>query len=470
MLETLSKGFRSARNFLNGQALLTESNIDSALKDVRTSLLDADVDVDVAHSFLARVREKSLGKEITTSFQKRKISPAQHFIKICQDELEALMGSSDASLKLNKPIGSIMMVGLQGSGKTTTTAKLASFYKKKSMRPLLVAADIYRPAAIKQLEILGLELQVPVFSDLALSPPDLCSKAFQKARDLNCDLVIFDTAGRLAIDDLLMRELEAIKSLAKPDQILLVVDSMIGQDSVKTAAEFNRRLAIDGFILTKLDGDARGGAALSIKEITGKPIKFLGMGEKIANLEEFRPEGLASRILGMGDIASLVKDFEEHVDKAKAEKDAQKMLKGQMSLQDFLDQIRMIKKMGPISGLLEKLPGMGQIMPAAKADGEGQIKKIESLILSMTLRERRQPELINLQKSRRKRIAQGSGRTEQDVDMLLKQFGMMKNMMQNFGKMGLGSGKPSFSPPKPDINRKDKRKREKLARKKNKRK
>ncbi len=466
MLETLSNGFRSARNFLNGQALLTEANIDSALKDVRTSLLEADVDVDVAQRFLDRVREKSLGKEITTSFQKRKISPAQHFIKICQDELEALMGPVDTSLALKKPIASIMMVGLQGSGKTTTTAKLAQLLKKKSHRPLLVAADIYRPAAIKQLEILGAELGVPVFSDPSLAPPDLCAKAFQKAREFNCTLVIFDTAGRLAIDDLLMRELEAIKTLTKPDQILLVVDSMIGQDSVKTAAEFNRRLEIDGFILTKLDGDARGGAALSIKEITGKPVKFLGMGEKIANLEEFRPEGLASRILGMGDIASLVKDFEEHVDQAKAEKDAQKMLKGQMGLQDFLDQIRTIKKMGPISGLLEKLPGMGQIMPVVKSQGEGQITKIESLILSMTPKERRQPELISLQKTRRLRIARGSGRTEQDVDMLLKQFGMMKNMMQNFGRMGL---KPSFSPPKPDINRKDKRKREKLARKKNKR-
>lgn len=462
MLETLSKGFRSARNFLNGQALLTESNIDSALKDVRTSLLEADVDVDIAERFLARVKEKSLGKEITTSFQKQKISPAQHFIKICQDELEALMGPANSALELKKPIASIMMVGLQGSGKTTTTAKLALLLKKKSYRPLLVAADIYRPAAVRQLEILGAELGVPVFSDAALMPPDLCAKAFEKARELDRNLIIFDTAGRLAIDDLLMRELEAIKSLAKPDQILLVVDSMIGQDSVKTAAEFNRRLSIDGFILTKLDGDARGGAALSIKEVTGKPVKFLGMGEKIANLEEFRPDGLASRILGMGDIASLVKDFEEHVDQVKAEKDAQKMLKGQMGLQDFLDQIRVIKKMGPIAGLLEKLPGMGQFMPAIKSDGDGQIRKIESLILSMTPKERRQPEVIAAQKGRRRRIALGSGRSEQDVDMLLKQFGMMKNMMQNFGRQ--------MVPRVVDTNRKDKRKREKLARKKNKRK
>lgn len=469
MLETLSKGFRSARNFLNGQALLSESNIDTALTEVRTALLEADVDFDVTERFLKRVKEKSLGKEVTTVFEKRKISPAQHFIKICQDELEALMGPVSTELALSKPIASIMMVGLQGSGKTTTTAKLAQYFKKKSYRPLLVAADVYRPAAIRQLEILGSELQVPVYSDLSLDPPKLCQNAFQKARDLGCNLLIFDTAGRLAVDDLLMRELEAIKTLAKPDQILLVVDAMMGQDSVRTAAEFNRRLEIDGFILTKLDGDARGGSALSIKEVTGKPVKFLGSGEKLNNLEEFRPQGLAGRILGMGDIAGLVKDFEEHVDQAKAEKDAQKMLKGQLSLQDFLEQLRMIKKMGPIAGLLEKLPGTGHIMPAIKSDGDQQIKKIESLILSMTLKERRKPELISQQKTRRRRIALGAGRPEQEVDQLLKQFGMMKGMMQNLGRIPTG-----FSMPKPVMNmshrkdNKDKRKREKLARKKNK--
>lgn len=478
MLETLSNGFRSARNFLNGQALLTESNIQTALNDVRGSLLEADVDLGVVDRFLNRVKEKSLGKEVTTSFQKQKVSPAQHFIKICGEELESLMGPESGQLEFKKPIGSIMMVGLQGAGKTTTTAKLAQFYKKKFYKPLLVAADIYRPAAIKQLEILGNELAVPVYSDLSLTPPELCASAFEQARALNCDLVIFDTAGRLAIDDQLMRELEAIKSNTQPDQILLVVDAMIGQDSVKTAAEFNRRLSIDGFVLTKLDGDARGGAALSIKEVTGKPIRFLGMGEKVANLEEFRPSGLASRILGMGDIASLVKDFEEHVDQAKAEKEAQKMLKGQFGLGDFLEQLRLIKKMGPISGLLEKLPGMSGMMPVAKGQAESQLAKIESLILSMTLAERRAPELISQNRNRKRRIALGSGRTEQDLEALLKQFSMMKTMMQNLGRMGgLGGMMPGvpklpsgFSMPKPDMNRKDKRKREKLARKKNKRK
>ena len=476
MLETLSNGFRSARNFLNGQAVLTESNISAALNEVRTALLQADVALEVTDKFLARVQEKTLGKAVTTALKNRKISPAQHFIKICQDELEVLMGPAQTALALQKPIASIMMVGLQGSGKTTTTAKLAQYFKKKSYRPLLVGADIYRPAAIKQLEILALELQVPVFSDLALSPADLCSKAFEKARELGCNLVIFDTAGRLAIDDLLMRELESIQLKAQPDQILLVVDAMMGQNSVQTAAEFNRRLEIDGFILTKLDGDARGGSALSIKEITGKPIKFLGMGEKLAHLEEFRPEGLASRILGMGDIASLVKDFEEHVDQIQAEKDAQKMLKGQMGLQEFLDQIRMIKKMGPLAGLLEKIPGMGSAMPLVQSQGEKQMAKIESLILSMTAQERKKPEIIVQQKTRRRRIALGSGRSEQDVDQLLQQFGMMKNMMQNLGRTG--GGPPGFSMPKPVMNfhsqkasknNKNKRKREKLARKKNRR-
>ncbi|MES2503671.1 MAG: signal recognition particle protein [Myxococcota bacterium] len=478
MLDTLSKGFRNARNFLNGQAVLTESNINTALSEVRDSLLEADVNIDVIEQFLAAVKEKSLGKEVTTAFQKRKVSPAQHFIKICQDELVNLMGPESTSVELSKPIGSIMMVGLQGAGKTTTTAKLAAYFKKKSRKPLLVAADIYRPAAVRQLEILGAEMSVPVYADAALAPPQLCANAFARARELGCDLVIFDTAGRLAIDDTLMRELESIKNLAKPDQILLVVDAMIGQDSVTTAFEFNRRLEIDGFILTKLDGDARGGAALSIKAITKKPIKFLGTGEKAANLEEFRPEGLASRILGMGDIASLVQDFEEHVDKVQAEKDAERMLKGQFSLQDFLNQIRMLRKMGPLAGLMEKLPGMGQMGAQIKAaDGEGQMRKIESMILSMTPRERKQPEVIAKFKSRRKRIALGSGRTEVEVDALLKQFQMMKDMMGNLGKMpglnpamGMRSMAPSpgFSMPKPSPDRKDKRRREKLARKKNK--
>ncbi len=473
MLETVSRGFRSARNFLNGQAVLTESNIQQALSEVRISLLEADANVDVIDSFLARVKEKALGKEVTTSFQKQRVSPAQHFIKICQDELEALMGPAGGELSLKKPIASIMMVGLQGSGKTTTTAKLAKHYLSKGRKPLLVAADIYRPAAVKQLEVLGESLGVPVFSEEGVRPPQLCAGALTKASELGCDLVIFDTAGRLAIDDMLMSELEAIKKLTSPDQILLVVDAMIGQDSVKTAAEFNRRLDVSGFILTKLDGDARGGAALSIKAVTGKSICFVGTGEKTANLEEFRPEGLASRILGMGDIASLVKDFEQHVDKVQAEKEAERMLKGQFSLQDFLSQIRMIRKMGPLAGILERLPGMGDVGGQLKAaDGEGQMRRIEAMILSMTPRERKQPEVITQQKSRRRRIALGSGRAESEVDALLQQFQMMKRMMSSLGGMGMFgrmAPAPALATPKFDSNRKDKRKREKLARKKNKR-
>ncbi|MBH1989165.1 MAG: signal recognition particle protein [Myxococcaceae bacterium] len=478
MLETLSNGFRSARNFLNGQALLTESNVKNALVEIRKSLLDADVHADVVEQFLQRVQDKALGLAVTVSFKNRKISPAEHFIRICQEELESLMDSGSEPIQLKKPIASLMMVGLQGSGKTTSTAKLARFYQKLGYKPLLVGADIYRPAAIQQLEILGKELGIPVFSAPDLQPPELCVRALEYAKAQNFNLVLFDTAGRLAIDDKLMSELESIKRLTNPDQVMLVIDAMMGQDAVNTASEFNRRLEVDGIILTKLDGDARGGAALSVRTCTGKPIRFLGVGEKNTQLEEFRAQGLASRILGMGDIVSLVKDFEEHIDQEKAEKDAQRMMKGRIGLQDFLDQIRMIRKIGPIAGLLEKLPGMGSLLPMLRSDGDAQIRKIESLILSMTPQERHQPDLIRLSKTRKRRIAQGSGRKEQDLEDLLKQFAWMKEKMQNIGKLGglRGSIPPmprssaEFSAPKLDPNRKEKRKREKLARKKNKRK
>ena len=450
MLETVSKGFRNARNYLAGQAELTESNTDEALREVRLSLLEADVELGVVKSFLARVKEQTIGNTVVVEGadkkgKKVKLGPAEHFIKSCYEELVALMGPVDTSLRLSKPVGTIMMVGLQGTGKTTTTGKLAAMLKKQKHRPLLVGADIYRPAAVEQLRTLAERLDVRFFHEEGVSPPELCRLAIQKAKEWQCDVVLFDTAGRLSINDELMGELEQIKALTKPDNIVLVVDAMMGQDAVRTAVEFDRRLSIDGFIMTKLDGDARGGAALSIKQIVGKPIKFLGMGEGLDKLEEFRPEGLASRILGMGDVVGLVKQFEEVIDKDKAEKDAMRMMQGRFTLDDFLDQLKMVKKMGSISSLLEKIPGMAELTGGQKVD-DREFVKLEAIVHSMTPGERKKPEIIATQKGRRKRIAKGCGRTEKEVDDLVQRFNMMKQMMQMIGMQpGLMSRMPGFS-------------------------
>jgi signal recognition particle subunit SRP54 len=343
------------------------------------------------------------------------------------------MGPVDTSLQL-KPrdqLSGIMMVGLQGSGKTTTTGKLANKLLKEGRKPLLVAADIYRPAAVDQLKVLGERLKVPVYHEPGVSPPELARRGYAAAREQKCDVVIIDTAGRLAIDEALMTELEAIKANVRPDNILLVCDAMIGQDAVRTAAEFDRRLSLDGFILTKLDGDARGGAALSIKEVTGKPIKFLGMGESMDKLEEFRPEGLASRILGFGDIVGLMKDFEQVVDEKKAAEDAQKLLSGNFSMKDFIEQIRMVRRMGPLKDLLEKFPLFGEMTEQLNPD-EKELTKIESMYDSMTEQERLRPQLIN--DSRVKRIAKGSGRKSEEVRDLLQRFGMMQQVMGTIGQ------------------------------------
>jgi signal recognition particle subunit SRP54 len=450
MLETVAKGFKTARNYLQGQAELTESNTDQALREVRLALLEADVEFTVVKGFLARVKEKALGTTLTTEGkdkrgQKLKVGPAEHFVKICYEELEALMGPVDTSIALSRPIGTIMMVGLQGTGKTTTTAKLATHLIKNKHRPLLVAADVYRPAAVEQLKVLGEQVGCRVYAEDGVPPPDLCKQAMQKAKEWQCDVVLFDTAGRLSIDDELMAELEAIKANTKPDNIFLVVDAMMGQDAVRTAHEFDKRLSIDGFIMTKLDGDARGGAALSIKEITGQPIKFLGMGEKLDALEEFRPDGLASRILGMGDVVSLVKDFEEHVDQDKAEKDAMRMLQGKFTLQDFLDQLKTLKKMGSISSLIEKLPGMSDMIPEGQSVDDREFIKLEAMVQSMTKKERADPGLVEKSKSRKNRIAKGSGRTVPELEGLLQRFNMMKQMMQMIGMQpGLLGRIPGF--------------------------
>ena len=437
MLETVTKGFRAAKNRLAGKVEITPEMIDESLRDIRVSLLEADVAFDVVKKFVAQVREKAAGEVVKTSITDKKgrtikVSPADHFIKICHDELESLMGPVDTSLKFapKGQISGLMMVGLQGSGKTTTVAKLANLLLKQEKQPLLVAADVYRPAAVEQLKVLGERLDVPVFFEPNISPPELAKRGYAAAKSQKRDVVLIDTAGRLAINEELMAELEAIKAAVHPENTLLVCDAMIGQDAVRTAAEFDRRLNLDGFVLTKLDGDARGGAALSIKEVTGKPIKFLGMGETLDKLEEFRPEGLANRILGFGDIVGLMKDFEAVVDEEKAEEDAKRLLSGNFTMRDFVDQIRTVRKMGPLKDLLEKFPIFGEMTEQLNPD-EKELTKIEAMFDSMTEKERLRPELLD--EPRMDRVAKGSGRKKSEVKELLQKFTMMRQVMGSIG-------------------------------------
>lgn len=438
MLETVSKGFRAAKNRLLGKAEITPELVDESLRDIRVALLEADVAFDVVKKFVAQVREKAVGDTVQTTLvgkagRKVKVSASDHFVKICHDELEALMGPVDTSLKLKGKgqLSGIMMVGLQGSGKTTTTGKLANVLKKQGHSVLLVAADIYRPAAVDQLKVLGEKLGVPVFHQAGVQPAEMATLAYEKARADKIDVVIIDTAGRLAIDEPLMAELNAIKANVSPDNVLLVCDAMIGQDAVRTADTFNQRIGIDGFILTKLDGDARGGAALSIKEVTGKPIKFLGMGEGLDKLEEFRPDGLAGRILGFGDVVSLMKDFEGVVDEQKAEDDAKKLLSGRFNMRDFVEQIQTVRKMGSLKDLLEKMPLFGEMTENLNVD-EKRLDIIEALFNSMTEQERLEPHRID--KSRIERIAKGAGRKPSEVGELMQQFTGMQQMMGNIGQ------------------------------------
>jgi len=455
MFETLSKGFRSARDALKGQTELTEGNIEGALRDVRLSLLEADVEFKVTKDFLARVKEKALGETVKLRARARgkksKVSAGEHFVKICQEELENLMGPVDTAISFARkgPTG-IMMVGLQGSGKTTTTGKLARYLEKKRKRPLLVAADVYRPAAIDQLKVLGERLNMPVYSEDEPDPPGICERAMTFAMERGHDVVLFDTAGRLAIDEPLMQELSEIKLRTRPANIFLVCDAMIGQDAVSTASSFHDRLDLQGVILTKLDGDARGGAALSIKAVTGTPIKFLGMGESLDKLEEFRPEGLASRILGMGDVVGLMQDFEEVVDAEKAEEDAIRMMQGKFDMADFLEQIKTLQKMGSLADLFDKLPFFPNGLPDGIVLDDRELVKIEAMIKSMTNQERSSPELFivaeeQIDKTGKKvqkdafhqgrcaRVAKGSGHTDIQVMELINKFAMMKTMMLQMG-------------------------------------
>ncbi len=449
MFEILTKGFRNARARLSGKAVITEAAIEEALRDIRVSLLEADVALPVVNAFLEHVKTQAVGEVVRlqakTDHKKVQVTPAEHFVKLCHDQLIALMGDGERQIEF-EPAGrvtAVMMVGLHGTGKTTTSAKIAGLMKEGKHRPMLVAADIYRPAAVDQLKVLGERLGIPVFHRPGLQPPDLCAEAMKQAIAEKRDLVIFDTAGRLAIDEPLMEELSQIKARTNPKNIFLVVDAMIGQDAVRMASEFDKRLSLTGVVMTKMDGDARGGAALSVRAVTGKPIVFVGMGEDLSKIEPFRPEGIASRILGFGDVVGLVKDFEKVVDQEKAEEDAIQLLKGNFNLVQFLEQIRAIQKMGSLRDTLEKLPFFHDMVPEGAAVDEKVLGRIESMIHSMTPEERRKPEIIS--DSRMKRIARGSGRKVPEVKDLLTRFDTMREVMKRVGKQpSLLSRLPGF--------------------------
>lgn len=442
MFDAIAKGFRQAKNRLAGLTELSEANIDSALREVRLSLLEADVELGVAKTFLARVKAKALGEVVRirtkgNDGETMKVSAGDQFTKICYDELVAFMAPPDTpaiafATTSGRPTG-IMMVGLQGSGKTTTCAKLARALKSDGKKPLLVAADMQRPAAVEQLMVLGKSIGVPVFNVPGESPVTICAKAVAEAKAKGCDVIIFDTAGRLAIDEALMKELADIKESVSPENIFLVVDAMIGQDAVKVSKGFHDRLSLTGVVLTKLDGDARGGAALSVKEVTGAPVRFVGMGEGTDKFEEFRPEGMASRVLGMGDVVGLMKDFQGVIDEKKAAEDAAKMLSGNFTLNDFLDQIRMIKKMGSLSDIVAKMPGMEQMVPPGVSLDDHELVRIEAMIQSFTRFERDDPNALVREPSRVARVAKGSGQTEQGVQELVQKFLFMKQMMDGMG-------------------------------------
>jgi signal recognition particle subunit SRP54 len=441
MFDAIAKGFRQAKNRLAGLTELTEQNIDTALREVRLSLLEADVELGVVKAFLARVKEKALGEVVRVRAkgqggEKLQVSAADQFVKICHDELIGFMTAEGPAIAwADKGPTGIMMVGLQGSGKTTTCAKLARYLVKEGKKPLLVAADMQRPAAVEQLQVLGQSIDVPVFSIPGESPVTICERAEAEARSKGRDVIIYDTAGRLAIDEKLMQELADIKAKTEPENIYLVVDAMIGQDAVKVSKGFHDRLDLTGVVLTKLDGDARGGAALSVKEVTGAAVRFAGMGEGTDKFEEFRPEGMASRVLGMGDVVGLMKDFEEVVDQEKAAEDAMKMLQGDFTLDDFLSQIRMIQKMGSLKDVVGKMPGMDQLPADVNLD-DRELVKIEAMISSFTAFERKDPYALIRDPSRVARIAKGSGTPEQGVSELVQRFLFMKQMMGNLGGMG----------------------------------
>ena len=435
MFENLSERLEKSFKILKGQGKITEINVAETLKEVRRSLLDADVNYKIAKEFTNTVKEKALGMNVLTA-----VKPGQMMVKIVHDELIQLMGGTHVDINIKGNPAVILMSGLQGSGKTTFSGKLANLLKtKRGKHPLLVACDVYRPAAIEQLKVLGEQIGVSVYSEEGNNDPvKIALNAVKEARATGKDVVIVDTAGRLAIDEQMMNEIAAIKKAIDPEETLFVVDAMTGQDAVNTAKEFNDRLNFDGVILTKLDGDTRGGAALSIRTVVSKPIKFVGTGEKLEALDVFHPERMADRILGMGDIVSLVEKAQEQFDAEEAKKLQKKIAKNQFNFNDFLSQIQQIKKMGNIKDLASMIPGVGKALKDVDIDDDA-FKGVEAIIYSMTPEERENPELIN--GSRRKRIASGSGTTIQDVNRLLKQFDESKKMMRMLSKGGKMMGK-----------------------------
>ena len=427
--ENLSEKISAAFKRLRSKGKLTEADVKSSMREIRMALLEADVNYKVAKDFTNKVIERAVGAKVMES-----LTPAQMVIKIVNEELISLMGEEKNQLVFaSKPPTVILLCGLQGAGKTTHAAKLAQKLKKQGHRPMLVACDVYRPAAIKQLQVLGSQIDVHVFEKGNISPLDIANEAISYAKDYGHDVVIVDTAGRLHVDEELMNEIKNLKDALNPQEILLVVDAMTGQDAVSVAKSFNDLLDITGVILTKLDGDTRGGSALSVKAVTGKPIKFIGTGEKLENLEDFHPDRMASRILGMGDVLTLIEDATSNFDKQEAMRMAQKLQKNSFTLDDLKDQMMQIRKMGPLKSILTKLPGMDKQLKDVDVD-DRVIDRMYSIILSMTMKEREKPNIIDF--SRKKRIAAGSGVKVEEVNKLLKQFEQMQKLMKKFGGKG----------------------------------
>ena len=444
MFDSLSGKLQNVFKNLRGLGRISDSNVADSLREVRLALLDADVNFKVARDFVDRVKEKAVGQQVIQSIQ-----PGQQVIKIIHDELVELLGSQNAGLQLSGNPSSLMMVGLHGSGKTTSSGKLARLLKKQGRAPLLVAADVYRPAAMDQLETLGQKLEIPVFvkrgeTDIL----KIAREAFDFARANNRNTLIFDTAGRMQIDEPLVQELVRLRDLVKPQEILLVLDAATGQEAVNVATHFDQALKITGAVLTRLDGDARGGAALSVKAVTGKPIKFAGTGEKLEDFEPFHPERMAQRILGMGDVVSLVEKAAETVDLDEAKRMEEKMRKGQFTLEDFLEQLRQMKKLGPLENLVGMLPGGSEMMKSADmSKSEKEFRRMEGMICGMTPQERRNPQILNAR--RRQRIAKGSGVSVAELNTLLNRFSQMQQMMKKMGKFSkmmtkMGGGMPGM--------------------------
>lgn len=438
--EGLASKLQETIKKLKGKGKLSEKDIKEAMREVKLALLEADVNFKVVKNFVKDVSEKCLGNEVLES-----LTPGQQVIKIVNDELTKLMGESESKLELNSNgISVIMLVGLQGAGKTTMAGKLALKLRKDNKKPLLVACDVYRPAAIKQLQVVGKSIDIPVFTmGDQTSPVDIAKASIEHAKSIGCNVVIVDTAGRLHIDEELMDELKDIKEYVNPNEILLVVDSMTGQDAVNVAESFNSKLELSGVILTKLDGDTRGGAALSIRAMTEKPIKFVGMGEKMSDLETFYPERMASRILGMGDVLSLIEKAQEAIDEEKAQELGNRMLNQEFNFEDFLSMLEQMRNLGPLGKILEMMPGANakELKDLDLSQGEKEMSKIESIIHSMTLEERRKPSIIIASPSRKKRIANGSGTSIQEVNKILKHYELMKKTMKNMKGMQKGMQK-----------------------------